>query len=255
MAALLSLIGVTKSYARGVREVTVLRDVSLELNGGDFACVLGGQGDGKTTLLEITAGYCRPDDGRVLFDGTDLGAASDRSRDRLRRSDIACVLSRSAPVVIAESVLDHVTLPLLSAGVGRKQARRAAAEMIERVGASGYADANVAEVSAHERTRVALAQACVRSPRLLIADELTDTIDLNERNTVLGLLQGFARDGVAILMTAADPHGAVGCSRLLSLSGGRLIEPELPHAGVPAQADPGEVVPFRARERGSGGGE
>lgn len=82
--------------------------------------------------------------------------------------------------------------------------------------------------------------------------ELTDTLDLVERSSVLALLQGFARDGVGILMTAADAHGAVGCTRLLSLSGGRLIEPEVPGADAPVPAEPGDVVPFRAREQGGG---
>lgn len=249
MAALLSLIGVTKHYSRGVREVTVLDDVSLDLHSSDFAVVLGGRSDGKTTLLEIAAGYRPPDSGRVVFQGRDLAGANDGVRSRLRRSEIACVWNRSVPVVLAESVLDHVGLPLRGAGVGRKQARREAAAMIERVGASAYADAAVPDLSQGERTRVALAQACVRSPRLLIADELTDTLDLIERSSVLALLQGFAQEGVGVLMTATDGHGAVGCTRLLSLSGGRLIEAEGPVA-APAPADAGEVVPFRAREQG-----
>jgi len=252
MAALLSLIGVTKSYSRGVREVTVLNDVSFDLRGGDFACVLGAQGDGKTTLLEIAAGFRRPDAGQVRFRGRDMGAASDRARSRLLRSDIACVWKRSVPIVLAESVLDHVGLPLRSAGVGRKQARRDAAAMIDRVGAGTYADAKVSDLSEGERTRVALAQACVRSPSLLIADELTDTLNIVERNAVLALLQGFSDEGIGILMTAADAHGAVGCSRLLSLSGGRLIEPDLPREKTPRPATPGDVVPFRAREHGGG---
>lgn len=251
MAVLLSLIGVTKRYSRGVREMTVLEDVSLDLNGGDFACVLGGRGDGKTTLLEIASGYRPPDAGRVLFQGKDLGEASDRARSRLLRSEIACVWNRSVPVVLAESVLDHVGLPLRSAGVSRKEARREASAMIDRVGASDYADAAVPDLSEGQRMRVALAQACVRSPRLLIADELTDTLDLIERSSVLALLQGFAREGVGILMTAADAHGAVGCTRLLSLSGGKLIE-AAPGTDAPVPADPGDVLPFRARQQGGG---
>jgi putative ABC transport system ATP-binding protein len=250
---LLSLSGVTKRYSRGVRELTVLSNLSLELRSGDFACVLGGQGDGKTTLLEIASGYRQPDSGRVLFRGRDLAAASNRSLTAIRRSEIACVWNRSVPVVLGETVLRHVALPLRAAGVGRKEARREAAAMIERVGATAYADAAVADLSRGERARIALAQACVRSPRLLIADELTDTLNLLERTAVLRLLQAFAREGVGILMTAADAHGAVGCSRLLLLSDGRLVEPEIP-TRAPSPADPAEVVPLRARERRGGAG-
>jgi ABC-type lipoprotein export system ATPase subunit len=231
MPAVLSLIGVTKGYVRGVREVAVLKDVSLDLNPGDFACVLGSAGDGKTTLLEVAAGFQSPDRGRVLFDGKDLSRLSERAFSRLRAKDIGCVVNRSAPV-LADSVLDHVALPLLSSGRRRKLANRAAAEMLERVG-------------------VALAQACVRSPRLLVADELTDTLDMPERNSILGILQSFAREGVAVLITASDGNGAVGCNRLLSLSRGRLIEAEPRPSEAPAPTpDLGDVVPFRATGRG-----
>jgi putative ABC transport system ATP-binding protein len=250
---LLSLIGVTKRYARGVREVAVLKDVSLELEAGDFACVLAGRGEGKTTLLEIAAGYRRPDEGRVMFAGRDISTASDRVRSRLHRSEIACVLNRSVPVVHGETVLKHVSLPLMAGGSGVKESQRAAAAMIERVGAREYIDARVSDLADSERARVALAQACVRGPRLLIADELTDTLDLIERSSVLALLQGFAGEGVGILITAADAHGAVGCSRLLALSGGRLVEPEVAEADTPKPADdPGEVVPFTRDRRGGG---
>ena len=253
---MLSLIGVTKRYARGVREVTVLDDVSLELEAGDFACVIGGRGEGKTTLLEIAAAHRRPDGGRVLFAGRDISNPSDRVRTQLHRRDIACVMNRSVPAVFGETVLRHVALPLMATGCGVIESQRAAAAMIERVGAREYTDARVSDLADWERARVALAQACVRGPRLLIADELTDTLDLIERSSVLGLLQGFAREGVAILITAADAHGAVGCSRLLALSGGRLVEPEAARADRPSPADnPGEVVPFRTRGRRGGAAE
>lgn len=247
MAALLSLIGVSKRYVRGTREISVLNDVSLDLDGGDFACVIGGRGIGKTTLLETAAGFVEPDAGRVLFAGRDLNDSRGRRRREVD-ADIACVRSRSAPWVLTHSVLDHVALATLSERASRKQARRSAAEMLERVGARDFADASVLDLSEGERTRVSLAQALVRSPRLLIADEVTDTLDLHERIEVLGILQTFAREGLGVLMTAADPHGAVGASRLMLLSGGRLVEPPRDDADGPAPADHGEVLPFRSRD-------
>lgn len=249
MTALLSLVGVTQQYSRGVREVVVLDGVSFDLHSGDFACVLGHKGEGKTTLLEVASGMRKPDVGQVLFQGRDLASMKDRERSRLLRSEIGCVWNRSMPIILAETVIAHVALPLRSARVPRKAARRAAAAMIERVGASEYADARVLDLSQFQRMRVALAQACVRSPRVLVADELTDTLDLTERATLLGLLQGFAREGMGVLMTAADAHGALGCTRLLSLSDGRLIEAEIQHSGEPDPADPADVIPLRSRSQ------
>jgi ABC-type lipoprotein export system ATPase subunit len=254
MSALLSLIGVTKRYARGVREVTVLDDVSLELEPGDFACVIGGRGDGKATLLEIAALYRRPDSGRVMFAGRDVSSPSDRVRSRLHRSEIGCVMNRSVPVLRGETVLDHVAFPLTSSGCGVKDSKRAAAAMIERVGVRDSIETPVSDLEDWERARVALAQACVRRPRLLVAYEPTDTLDLIERSSILGLLQSFAREGLGILITASDAHGAVGCSRLLALSGGKLVEPEVAQVGHPSPADdPGDVVPFRTRDQRGGG--
>lgn len=245
MGPLLSLVGLQKRYRRGQREIVVLDDVSFALRAFDFACLLGERSSGKTTLLEIAAGLRPPDFGQVRYGGRDLATLGERARGHLRRSEIACVWNRKLPAIHAVTVLDHVALPLVSSGIGRRQRRTAAAEMLERVGALDYAQVAVDALSDGESTRVALAQACVRRPRLLIADELTDTLDMAERNEVLGVLQGFARDGVAILLSAASAHGAAGCNRLLSLSGGRLIEPDA--------APPGDVIAFPTRSRGSDG--
>jgi ABC-type lipoprotein export system ATPase subunit len=247
-APLLSLDGVRVSFWRGVREVVVLDGASLSLRAHDFACVVGERSAGKTTLLEIAAGLREPDAGRVVYAGEEMASLGERARGRLRRSEIACVWNRAMPTIHACSVLDHVALPLVGAGVGRTARRRAAAEMLERVGAGDHVHARVDGLSDAEGARVALAQAAVRRPRLLILDEIADTLDLIERNTVLGVLQGFAQEGVAILLTAADAHGAVGANRLFSLSDGRLVGGEEPV--------PGTVIAFprpASREHGRSG--
>lgn len=252
MPALLSLTGVTKRFRRGLRETTVLDDVSLDVRRGDFVGVLGGRRQGKSTLLEIAAGMLRPDGGRVVFDGIDLAAAGSRERDRLRRSAIGLVRGRAAAIGQTGRVLDHVALPLLSDGATVRQARRAAAETLARVGATEYAYADLPHLSESEQLRVALAQAYVRAPKLLVVDELTDTLDLNDRNTTLGILQGFAaEDDVAILMTATDAHGTAGCTRVVLLSGGHLRDPERLREREAERADSGDVIPFRSRGNGA----
>ncbi len=163
---------------------------------------------------------------------------SRRDRDRLRRSGIGFVRGRTAATARTGRVLDHVALPLLSDGVTVRQARRTAAETLARVGAAEYTYADLHHLSESEQLRVALAQAYVRSPRLLVVDELTDTLDLEERNTILGILQRFAQDDdVGIIVTASDPNGTAGCNRVVYLSAGRLRDPERDLAQAPGAPD------------------
>lgn len=245
MAPLLSLRNVSKSFTRGLRSTVVLDDVSLEVRRGDFVGVLGGRRQGKSTLLEIAVGMQLPDSGTVAIDGVDLNKMTKRERDRLRRSGIGFVRGRTAATGRTGRVLDHVALPLLSDGATLRQARRAAAETLARVGAAEYTYADLHHLSESEQLRVALAQAYARSPRLLVVDELTDTLDLEERNTILGVLQRFAQaDDVGVVITASDPNGTAGCNRVVYLSAGRLRDPERDLAQRP-EPPPGDVVPFR----------
>jgi len=245
MAPLLALRNVSKTFTRGLRSTVVLDDVSLDVRRGDFVGVLAGRRQGKSTLLEIAVGMLLPDSGDVVIDGVAVNMMTKRDRDRLRRSGIGFVRGRAAAAVQTGRVLDHVALPLLSDGATLRQARRAAAETLARVGAADYAYADLRHLSESEQLRVALAQAYARSPRLLVVDELTDTLDLEERNTILGLLQRFAQDDeVGVLITASDPNGTAGCNRVVYLSAGRLRDPERDLAQR-LDSPPGDVVPLR----------
>lgn len=248
MRPVLELVAVRQHHRRGAGEPPVLDGITLRLHAHDFACILGDRGAGKTTLLEVACGIRPVDEGIVRYDGRDIASLRERERSRLRRSEIGCVWNRPPLTVGAHHVLDHVALPLASAGLSRQTRRSRASAVLDRVGALGEAWTPVRELSDAARTRVALAQACVREPKVLVADDLTNTLDITERNAILGILRSFALAGMAILLTAADAHGAAGCNRLLSLSSGSLIEAQ--------PRDGGTVVIFPsalAREKDSAG--
>jgi ABC-type lipoprotein export system ATPase subunit len=228
---LLSLDGVTKRYARGYREVEALAGVDLDVEAGDFVAIWGGSRSGKTTLLRVAGGIETPDGGRVTFDGHALDELSRRGRARLLLTEVGCVW-QTGRITRGLSVLDHVALPRFRER-SHAQARREAHEMLERLAAGGCAQARWHELSDGERTRVALAHALIRRPRLLLADEPTANLNLIEREQVLGVLRSVAdAEGVAIVMTAPDAPDALQSDRLMSLDGGRLIKPRSEERGT-----------------------
>jgi ABC-type lipoprotein export system ATPase subunit len=228
---LLSLAGVTKRFARGYREVEALASVDLDVEAGDFVAIWGASRSGKTTLLRVAAGIETPDAGSVTFDGDDLTTRSRRARARLLLSEIGCVW-QTGRITRGLSVLDHVALPRFKE-CSHAQARREAHDVLERVGAQQAANARWHELTDGERTRVALAHALIRRPRLLLADEPTANLNMIEREQVLGVLRSVADEaGVAIVMTAPDAPNLLQSHRLMSLDGGRLIKPRSEQRGM-----------------------
>jgi ABC-type lipoprotein export system ATPase subunit len=228
---LLSLDGVTKRYARGYREVEALAGIELEVEPGDFVAIWGGSRSGKTTLLRIAAGIEAPDGGSVAFDDHDLSLLSRTARARLLLTEIGCVW-QTGRITRGLSVLDHVALPRFKQR-NHAQARREAHDVLERVGVPQAATARWHELTDGERTRVALAHALIRRPRLLLADEPTANLNMIEREQVLGVLRSVADEaGVAIVMTAPDAPNLLQSHRLMSLDGGQLIKPRSEQRGT-----------------------
>lgn len=244
---LLALDRVEKRFRRGRREVVALDGVSLELFAGDYLGVMGETRSGKTTLLRVAAGMERPDAGTVRFRGRELGDMSRREREAMLRFDIGCVWQgdrsyRRLPVV------SHVAFPLVSAGLSRAKAIARAHDFLRRVSVEHCADGLLPELSASEFARVSFAQALIREPRLLLADEPTDTLDMVERDEILGIVRSAASDvGVAVLMTAGDATGLTRANRFASLSEGRLL--------LQSSEKRGSVTVFpRASRRGDASG-
>jgi ABC-type lipoprotein export system ATPase subunit len=228
---LLSLDGVTKRYARGYRELKALDDVALDVERGDFVAIWGGSRSGKSTLLRVAAGIEAPDAGAVEFDGHDLARLSRRARARLLLTEIGCVW-QTGRITRGLSVLDHVALPRFKER-SHGQARTEAHAMLERVGVPQASHARWHELSDGERTRVALAHALIRQPRLLLADEPTANLNMIEREQILSVLRSVAEDAaVAIVMTAPDAPNLLQSHRLMALDGGRLIKPRSEQRGT-----------------------
>jgi len=240
MDPLLQLDSVSRSRWRGPRELRVLRGVSLDVHPGEVVAVYGQRGAGKTTLLRIAAGFERPDAGSVAFAGVDLARRSRRELAHLHREQIGWV-ERGGPQSVELPILLHVALPLYRSH-GPVAAQRRAMQMLARVGADDAAELSWPGLSDTSRMLVALAQALVREPQLLLVDDPTAGLGILDRERVVGLLRATAEDaGVAILMAVPEMPAMLHAHEVRMLSRGRLLPP--------AERDGGTVVAFPGSER------
>ncbi len=237
--SLLALDGVTKRVRHARRERVVLRDVTLRVEPGELVAVWGVPRSGRTTLLRVAAGLERPDAGIVRFAGDDLALAHG---DGLHAG--IGFAQPDAAAAGGQATVDHVAMPLLARGVQPDHARARAALELERVGASACAELPVHELDATELMRVAIAQALVAVPRLLIVDDPTRHVDLLERDGILSLLRAVSATGIAVLMTTGEAMGVSGVDRALTIGDGEL-RTEI----VPAMA---QVVPLHGSVSGLG---
>lgn len=236
---LLSFEHVSKRHWRGRHEVVVLDDVSFAIDPGELVAIFGQRACGKTTLLRIAAGIGSPDSGTVRFEGDDIAARCSRLAGIHER--IGWV-ARGGPFAAGMEMLDHVALPLLSS-VDAREAERRATRTLKRVGVGELAHARWHELSDAERTLVAIAHAVVRDPRLLLVDDPTSGLGVEQREAVLALLRSIAEErGMAVLTTVPEVSDVLRSHRVMSLSDGELIQP--------ADRAAGELIVFpRRRER------
>ncbi len=229
----LSLVGVCLSFPRGRRHlVRVLVDVSLGVGEGEVVSVLAQRAQGKSTLLRVAAGMLRPDRGVVRLDGMDLWALRDSERARLLSREIALVSAVKPELDVP--VLEGVALPLEVGGVTWRQAQARAEAALESVGVGDCAQQSWESLADWERALVAVARGVAREPRLLLVDDLTVSLGIEETDQVTRMLAQIAQERrVGVLMCASDARATGWSTRIATLAAGQLLAPEPPpHQGA-----------------------
>jgi putative ABC transport system ATP-binding protein len=216
--AVVEVLDVTKNYT-GVR---ALDGVSVEFAAGTFCAVMGPSGSGKSTLLHCVAGLDRPDSGRVLLAGQEIGRLREPKLTEARRRRVGFVF-QSYNLLDSLSVWHNILLPQRLAGV--RPDRDRAREVVRRVGLSGRENDRPGQLSGGQRQRVALARALAGRPEVIFADEPTGALDLSSGREVLALLReavdGF---GTAVVMVTHDPAAAAWADRVVFLADGRIVD-------------------------------
>ncbi len=228
MTPLLSFLNVSKRHLDGGRERLVLDRASLDIEPGMSVGVYGARGSGKSTLLRLAAGITLPDAGTVRFDGSDTAAMTAGGRSRLLRGPIAFMSAADWRANPGETVVDHVATSLGSEGLTMREARRRALRILDAVGVSAPGAQDVAaSLSLTERTRVMLARALAREPRLLILDEPALMPSLGDRDRFYALLRSAARErNMALLLASEEMAALQGVGVLMSIADGELCSTE-----------------------------
>jgi putative ABC transport system ATP-binding protein len=183
----LSVRNLSKSFS-GPHAKSVLQDVSLDLEAGDYIAVTGESGIGKSTLLNLIAGLDRPDSGEVLLDGVNLSVLGDDEATRIRRKHMGFVF-QAFHILPYLTVAQNVALPLALNGLGGKAMQARVQSLLDAVKLGDRAESLPRELSGGETQRVAIARALVHRPRLVFADEPTGNLDPESAREVLALLR------------------------------------------------------------------
>ncbi|MEO3827223.1 ABC transporter ATP-binding protein [Actinomadura sp. B10D3] len=219
----LSLQEVSRDHGNGPSLVHALREVSLDVAGGEFVAVMGPSGSGKSTLLTLAGGLDTPTSGRITVAGTDLGSLGPAGRSALRRSSIGYVF-QDLNLIPSLTAAENVMLPRELDGVRARRARQEARRALAEVGVEDLAGRFPDEMSGGQQQRVAIARALVGERRLVLADEPTGALDSHTGEDVMRVLRGRCDAGASCLMVTHESRHAAWADRIVFLRDGRIVD-------------------------------
>lgn len=222
---ILEAYNVTREYQMKAETIHALSDVSVSIERGEFAAILGTSGSGKSTLLNLFGGLDRPTGGDVFFDGKSLSPLTSHEMSRYRLHSVGMIF-QSFNLIPTMTAQENVSLALAFAGLSKGERNKRSLELLDRVGLSQRADHLPSELSGGEQQRVSIARAIANEPQVLLADEPTGNLDSNRAAEVIGLLDEMRqRDGKTIVLVTHDQElAAKYATKIVKLKDGKVME-------------------------------
>ena len=223
--ALLSVSEVGKIYTTrlGGNKVEALKSVTFDVEKGEYVAIMGESGSGKTTLLNILASLDKATSGEVTLDGKKLSEINEKQISAFRRDNLGFVF-QNFELLSRQTALANVELPLVYAGVRKRERIQRAKQALTRVGLADRMNFTPAQLSGGQKQRVAIARAMVNHPRLLLADEPTGALDSRSSTALMELFEELNNEGVTILMITHSPEIASYAKRVCNIFDGILTE-------------------------------
>ncbi|MEE0418452.1 MAG: ABC transporter ATP-binding protein [Lachnospiraceae bacterium] len=220
---ILELDHIYKDYIQGSMVVPVLKDVTLHVEEGEYVAIMGPSGSGKSTLMNIIGCLDRPTQGTYSLDGMDVLAEKDGDLAEVRLRKLGFVF-QTFQLLPRQSALENVALPLIYAGIPKKERNKKAAEALDRVGLSDRLEFVPNQLSGGQKQRVAIARAMVNHPKILLADEPTGALDSKSGKQVMELFKSLNEDGVTVIMITHDRAIAGNAKRIVDIFDGEISE-------------------------------
>jgi len=216
---ILSGTDLSKKYG----DLEVVKGVSLAVNEGEFVCLVGKSGCGKTTLLSLLSGLEKPTRGKVTLDGREITTSSEDELALFRRENVGFIF-QSFNLIPTLSAWENVALPLFPIKMTSEERRRRATELLGKMELGHRVEHLPSALSGGEKQRVAIARALVNNPKIIFADEPTGNLDSSTGEAIMGILNRLhTEEGVAILMVTHEDELAKTANRLIRMKDGEIM--------------------------------
>ena len=218
---IIDLRDIYKDYNQGNMPVPVLKDVCLQVEEGEYVAIMGPSGSGKTTLMNIVGLLDTPTKGEYYLDEKAVTNLKEKDLSKLRLNTIGFVF-QNFQLMPRESALDNVSLPLIYAGLKKRERHEKAMAALEKVGLADRASFKPTQLSGGQKQRVAIARAMVNSTKLLLADEPTGALDSKSGKQIMELFRQLNDEGVTVVMITHDRKVAEQADRIVYIIDGEL---------------------------------
>jgi len=217
-----------KTYQLGKVSIPALRGVDFNVAKGEFLVVMGPSGSGKTTLLNLIGAIDKPTSGSVLIDGRDITTLGEGELTKLRRHKIGFIF-QFYNLIPALTAQENVELPLLTAGISRREASKRAIELLDMVGLAPRVGHFPDELSGGEQQRIAIARALANRPNVILADEPTGDLDTKTGSEVVRILHETSKkENATVIVVTHDPMIAEKADRILEMRDGQIVREKKP---------------------------
>jgi putative ABC transport system ATP-binding protein len=219
---MIELVNIYKSYHLGKEEVPILKDINLKIYDGEFVAIMGPSGSGKSTLMNIIGCLDRASSGSYLLNEQEISTYSDEQLAKVRNIHIGFVFQQFQ-LLPRLTAVENVELPMVYAGVTRKERRARAEAALEKVGLSERMKHLPSELSGGQKQRVAIARSIVNNPTLILADEPTGALDTKTSADIMEQFSKLNADGTTVVVITHEPEVAEYTSRTVIVRDGKVL--------------------------------